>query len=398
MKNLFLTIAISFTFSFIAQNREINFEHGNLASVLEKAKKENKLIFVDAYTTWCGPCKWMAKNVFTNDTVADYFNKTFVNYKLDMEKGEGIDFAKKYEVGCYPTLLYIDGTGNLVHRTAGAGNVSQLIVEGKNSQTDKAFTARKNKFEKEGINDSNINEYAALMSWNCMDAVKPVTEYFKTVKNEDLIKRNNWTLTRDYIESPASREIKHLITNRATYERNFGKDTVERKLNSVGMHYFDKFIYDPNKFNKEEFEKTKETFISLNLPDEKKILYWAELTVSRTQDPPKYYSMAAADYLKYYNDDANALNSMAWNFYENVNDKDQLKAAVNMAKRASDLSPDYATLDTYAAVLYKSGNYSEADKMATLSIEKAKAAKLGTEDYKDTIELQKKIREKLNSK
>ena len=57
-----------------AQNREIKFEQGNWAGILEKAKKENKIIYLDCYTTWCGPCKWMAKNVFTNDTAADFYN------------------------------------------------------------------------------------------------------------------------------------------------------------------------------------------------------------------------------------------------------------------------------------------------------------------------------------
>ena len=71
-----------------SQTKQIVFELGNLESVLQKAAKENKLIFIDAYTTWCGPCKKMSKEVFTTDTVANYFNRTFVNYKFDMEKGE----------------------------------------------------------------------------------------------------------------------------------------------------------------------------------------------------------------------------------------------------------------------------------------------------------------------
>ena len=97
MKNLLLSLTLFFSLSAIAQNRQITFETGDLASVFARAKKENKLIFVDAMTTWCGPCKQMAKHVFTNDTVADYFNANFVSYKFDMEKGEGLDFAKKYK-------------------------------------------------------------------------------------------------------------------------------------------------------------------------------------------------------------------------------------------------------------------------------------------------------------
>ncbi len=67
--------------NFFAQNRSINFEQGSLQKTLEKAKTENKLIFIDVYTAWCGPCKKMDKLVFTNDTVADFFNQYFVSIK-----------------------------------------------------------------------------------------------------------------------------------------------------------------------------------------------------------------------------------------------------------------------------------------------------------------------------
>src|SRR6185503_10815231 len=98
--------------------------------LLARAKKEKKMIMVDAFTTWCGPCKWMAKNIFPNDTVAEFYNKNFINAKIDMEKGEGPDLAKKYEVGCYPTFLFIDGNGQLIHRQSGGGEVKSFIQLG----------------------------------------------------------------------------------------------------------------------------------------------------------------------------------------------------------------------------------------------------------------------------
>ena len=72
-----------------AQNRSIVFREGNWEKILKQAKKEKKLIFVDCYTSWCGPCKMLAKNVFTQDKVADFYNTEFVCVKMDMEKGEG---------------------------------------------------------------------------------------------------------------------------------------------------------------------------------------------------------------------------------------------------------------------------------------------------------------------
>ncbi|MCF8411653.1 MAG: thioredoxin family protein, partial [Crocinitomicaceae bacterium] len=59
-------------FKLVAQT-EINFEKNTTIQALKaKAKKEKKLIFIDAYTTWCGPCKWISANIFTNKEVADY--------------------------------------------------------------------------------------------------------------------------------------------------------------------------------------------------------------------------------------------------------------------------------------------------------------------------------------
>lgn len=114
-----------------AQDSGIEFFHGSMAEALVKAKKENKLVFVDAYTTWCGPCRWMAANVFTDAKVGEYFNSHFINVKMDCERGEGPNFQRKYRVSAYPTLLFINEAGEVVHRTLGAKPADQFVGEGK---------------------------------------------------------------------------------------------------------------------------------------------------------------------------------------------------------------------------------------------------------------------------
>lgn len=111
--------------------RSITFTESNWKAVLAQAKKEHKLVFVDAYTQWCRPCIMMAKDVFTLDVVADFYNQNFINVSLDMEKGEGPALAKKYAVNAYPSFLYIDGNGKLVSRDGGYQEADKFIDAGK---------------------------------------------------------------------------------------------------------------------------------------------------------------------------------------------------------------------------------------------------------------------------
>lgn len=122
-----------------APTSSISFENGSLEEIKTKATAENKLIFLDAYASWCGPCKKMSKQVFTNDKVAEYFNANFINAKIDMEAGEGRDIAKLYAVSVYPSLLFINGEGKVLHRATGAYEPEALIELAKYAQDpDKA--------------------------------------------------------------------------------------------------------------------------------------------------------------------------------------------------------------------------------------------------------------------
>src|SRR5690606_9477080 len=85
----------------------MRFAEGPWKDVLARARQEGKLVFVDVYTSWCGPCKKMAAEVFPQKQVGDVFNASFINYKIDAEKGEGIDIARTYAVKAYPTYLFV---------------------------------------------------------------------------------------------------------------------------------------------------------------------------------------------------------------------------------------------------------------------------------------------------
>jgi thioredoxin 1 len=105
----------------------IVFEHGSYNEAKKLAKETNKIIFIDSYTQWCGPCKKMASDVFTNAEVGAYFNKKFINVKMDMEQTEGMLVGRRYSVNFYPTLLFVKPNGELVAKAVGFHTKKELL-------------------------------------------------------------------------------------------------------------------------------------------------------------------------------------------------------------------------------------------------------------------------------
>lgn len=102
-----------------------------LSTALEKSAKEGKLIFMDCYTQWCGPCKYLATTVFPLKKVGDFYNKNFINVSFDMETPEGRRIATKYGIKAYPTLLFLNSKGEVEHQSIGCGGAEHLLQLGK---------------------------------------------------------------------------------------------------------------------------------------------------------------------------------------------------------------------------------------------------------------------------
>ena len=110
----------------------IHFFEGTWKEAVAKAKSENKYLFFDAYASWCVPCKTMEKEVYTDSKVAKYFNEKFIAIKVDMEKGEGTNLAKRFpSIDGYPSLLFFDSNGNLNKTILGSRHAEDFLKEAK---------------------------------------------------------------------------------------------------------------------------------------------------------------------------------------------------------------------------------------------------------------------------
>ena len=127
----FALFSISATYKTPETDGGINFFKGSYKDALIEAKKENKLVFIDAYASWCGPCKLLKQNTFTDRMVIKYFNDHFINVSVDVEKGEGPSLATKYNVTHFPTLIIADNEGKRITFTVGYIQPDDLLGFGK---------------------------------------------------------------------------------------------------------------------------------------------------------------------------------------------------------------------------------------------------------------------------
>jgi thioredoxin-related protein len=286
MRKLFIISAFIIGFSQLAtgQTDSIRFLHKNIESVLAEAKSLNKPVFLDAYTTWCGPCKQMAKDVFTVDRVAQYFNQTFVNTKVDMEKGEGLTLRAKYKIVAYPTFLLLDSDGNELHRIVGSsgpddfinsvreglGNnsLAQLELKYKQNENDKAFAAK------------YIKKLSAAYKYD--EALMVADTYYNSLSYNEKTNTDNWFLFENRrLTNYGSDRYNFLLANRKAFHKSVGNEKVEKLIYSFMAGTFSPFLLGHSEYNAARMKTIKLEIIKNKPVDSDDLNLLFKLTTAR---------------------------------------------------------------------------------------------------------------------
>jgi len=194
----------------------IPFFTGTWAELLDKAQAANKPIFVDCYTTWCGPCKWMDKNVFPTDSAGAFYGHRFICYRLDMEKDEGPEIARQYSVRYYPTFLYLDGQGNLLHRAKGRQPVADFIQTGQTAlNPQKRLGTLQQQYDSGDRSRPFLLRYASMMAAAGMaeQARSVAMSYFDQIEPEALADSANFELLYEIVPGIGSAPFRYLFEN-----------------------------------------------------------------------------------------------------------------------------------------------------------------------------------------
>lgn len=366
---------------------QTNWFDGTYEEALAEAKKQNKYLFIDCYTDWCSWCKVADKKTFPTEEVASFLNENFVSVKVDMERGEGVYLGMKYRVMGYPSYLMFTSDGSFAHRMSGyIENPTDFVAEVKNALdesnrsaypsklTDKvefpefyvsAFTNKDIEQKRSNPDESVVNEWLG--------------------KQKDLTDEVAWSVLYRF---PLKSKYNNLfLETKAEYVKLYGEKEVMDKVSGIG-----------NGLLRAAMESKKESDLNIALD-------FADKYLAENKEATKsYYRLRFCEGVgdwKGYADCAQGIidreglanhlggvNNYGWTIYLNAEDKDVLTKASKWMLEVVKLDPLYMYLDTYAALLFKSGKYDEAIDWATKAINTGKDA---GENVQETEELRDQI-------
>lgn len=209
----------------------IEFFHGTWAEGVAKAKAENKKIFVDFFTEWCGPCLNMALTVFPLPEVGEAYNKDFVCMKIDAEKGEGVDLGRKYGVRSYPSYIFVDpATEEMIHRSGGNKPAQDFINDTKGALNPKLSSIYLQEKYKSGNYDAAfLRDYIRGAKYS--GSRNTAGDFAKLLEiGGPLTDRQNWDVFVECVRGFDNPYIKQISDNYGQFCSLFGREAVDAKL------------------------------------------------------------------------------------------------------------------------------------------------------------------------
>ena len=275
MKKIILFLSVSlFALSLMAQT---NFRNLAYKEALAAAKTEKKLVFIDFYTSWCGPCKMMMNNVFPMKNVGDYLNAKFVCIKIDAEKGEGPELAKRYQVKAYPTFIAITPdekilmtkVGGTMDGNAFIGSIDRLI------DPDKTPERMQQRYESGERTADLISAYAGMNMEEVYknrqpdmtkkdEAFKMVQDYFDGLKDQERLAEENLFIYTTYTGNTTDAIAQYMIANRDRFVPAIKSDISDRIRELYRMDVLN-YLSAQVPFNQEQYDIMKKGITDLGL-------------------------------------------------------------------------------------------------------------------------------------
>ncbi len=366
----------------------VDFFTGTWEEAVEKARSSGKHIYIDAYTKWCGPCKEMERDVYTESAVADYMNRHFVCMKLDAEEGEGLRMAMKYRVRVFPTHLIFNSDGDLRFR-ATSGMPAERFLD-----LLKSGMKPENQVSLKGISRSWDLDYPDFCRGYLETHMRPSSEQVSAylAAQPDWFDEATWSVI--FWFGRGDSVIRFVRQNREKLAGYFGEDDVAEIIQMLISDEIHRSIQEKNPARRDSaiawFERESDDHFT-----EWHVWNYRYDYAVQTQDWDEVIRMLQAQM-----DDPRqsfsegTYNNVAWKMYRECDSPKHLAWAADLMKKVTDQKPVWEFVDTYAALLFKTGKLKEAEKQALRAIELGSRAGANIDS---TRALLTRIREKMRN-
>ncbi len=333
----------AFAVNLSAQNADegIKFVEGKtFYETLMLAKQQNKMVFVDCYTTWCGPCKMLSAKVFPQKVCGDYFNNEFVSIKIDMEKGEGIDLKEKFRITAFPTLLFFDANGKEINRIVGASaDAEQFVKSVKEGVGENSLSAMKERFAAGERDRAFLFKYLDVLTRanDSKSATEVVPLLLDGHEAEMLDNQQLMNVFLKYNASPLTPAFQYVMAHRAEFEAKVGKTRLDRIIDNTWMYHPRKFVtknadgtFSNDVAAMESYKKEMEKW---NLANREEIILLSDIYVAQTFQNWTEFAKLCTKYNKKYGMKEMYLAQWAKQIKDNCSDKKVRKTAVKWLQK-----------------------------------------------------------------
>lgn len=407
MKKIIILSLTFFVHLRLLSAEEIEFKITDYKQLFKVAQKENKPVLLYFHFDGCGACLDMEKNVFINDSVAQFYNQNFITFEINTLKGDGVETNKIYNVKMHPTFLYLDKDGKQIHKIVGVFKPTEFIDEAKRALHKKnSLSVNQQKYASGERNADFLYNYCYQLSRAYELDALPINEYLKTQTTEELSKEKNLKFIYEFTQLNHrtmipfnSREFQFMVNNQPLFDQHFDPLHVDGRIVFLTLGEVNKAIANKDEllFNKvvdvlTEFDKGinyenvemngKTTGIIMT----KELVLPSKIEFYLKTDNKLKFKAALKEFKTKLPDDANTLNNVAWSFYELSDDKRLLKEAKKLVEKSISLNSNYYNNDTYAAILHKLGKNKKALQIANKAVALAKQNNINPKDTQALIE------------
>lgn len=278
-------------------------EGTTLEQASAKAKAENKLIFLDCFTTWCGPCKMMARDVFTQPKVGDFMNPRFVNIKIDMESAYGAPLAKKLQVTAFPTFIIFNADAQEIARFLGSSPADEFIQTVGEKSKDTGSSDLQKRWEQGDRDPQFLLQYLQTLTAACKaDDANLVAEALLEGKEATFAADSTLRVVfMRNITNPFAKSFVHTAKHPEALTEAIGQMPVNMKIQNVLANFQRQLISEQEdgtvKFDQARFDQFQALLKELKIPSAEHYRLQTLITLAEKQKDLDAYLGYVREYL-----------------------------------------------------------------------------------------------------